>query len=151
MAQGRAAGVNLTKMLDKVQKDLGDIQKLFLLELVEDIVISSPVYSGAYVNGHNIEVGNRSVGGQFTGPIVSTTPSPDPASEKTVALGKLRSQVEALPEDLGVVSINNRVPHAYKVEYGGWGSKGPHQVYSGALNRANVHLQSAINQVRGSR
>ena len=149
--QGRAAGSNLTKTLAKVQKELGDIQKLFLVALVEDIVDSSPVDSGTYVNGHTVETGVGSSGGQFTGPYVKNETSPNPEAEKNQALAKLVGQIQTLPEDLNQVSINNRVPHAYNVEYGGWSTRGPYQVYSGALNRANIHLQDAINTVKGRR
>lgn len=149
--QGRAAGVNLTQKLQQIQQDLGDIQKLFLLNLAEDIVEASPVDSGMYVNGHNIETGVGSAGGQFTGPYVNNPTSPNPRAEKDKAMGKLRGQIETLPEDLGIVSINNRVPHAYKVEYGGWSTKGPYAVYSTALNRASIHLREAVNIVKARR
>ncbi len=148
--QGRAAGINLTKTLQKIERNLGDIQKLFLLNLAQDIVDASPVDTGAYVKGHNIQTGVGSAGGQFTGPLTSGPKSTNPQGEKDQAMSKLRSQVEALPENLEIVSINNTVPHAYKVEYGGWATKGPYAVYSTTLNNAKIHLQDAINKVRGT-
>lgn len=147
-SQGRAAGLNITQLMQKVERDLGDVQKLFLLGLAEDIVESSPVDSGAYVKGHNIEVGVGSSGGRFTGPLQSGTTSPNPQGERAQAMSKLRGQIEALPESFGTISINNSVPHAYKVEYSGWGTRGPYAVYSAALNRAKIHLQDAINAVK---
>jgi hypothetical protein len=148
MAQGRSAGLNITQVMQKVQRDLGDIQKLFLVGIVEDIVESSPVDSGAYVNGHNVQTGVGSAGGQFAGNYARNPTSANPQAEKQQALSKLRGQIEALPEEVGKISINNNVPHAYKVEYGGWASRGPYAVYSGALNRANIHLQEAIKTVK---
>jgi hypothetical protein len=147
-SQGRAAGLNITQLMQKVERDLGDVQKLFLLGLAEDIVESSPVDSGAYVNAHSIDAGVGSSGGRFTGSFQSGTPSPNPEGERAQAMSKLRSQIEALPESFGTISINNNVPHAYKVEYGGWATRGPYAVYSTALNRASVHLQDAINAVK---
>lgn len=148
MAQGRSAGLNITQIMQKVERDLGDTQRLFLLGLVEDIVQSSPVDSGSYVNGHNVEVGVGSAGGQFSGNLKKNPTSSNPEGERQQALGKLNGQIQNLPEQLGTISINNRVPHAYIVEYGGWGSKGPYGVYSGALSRANIHLQDALNIVK---
>lgn len=146
--QGRAAGSNLTSVIAKVKKDLGDIQKVFLLNLVEDIVEDSPVYSGTYVRGHNIESGNTSAGGQFTGPFVSSPKSENPDAEKDIARAKLRQQIQNLPENIGVISINNRVPHASKVEYTGWPGKGPYSVYSKALNNSKIYISEAVQQVK---
>ena len=150
MSQGRASGANLSDILRRVEQRLEGVQKLFLLGLAEDIVNTSPVDSGAYVNGHNIQAGVGSAAGQFTGNLTKGTTSPNPQGEKDQALSKLRGQIEGLPKDLSVVSINNRVPHAAKVEYGGWASRGPYAVYSSALNRANIHIKDAIAKVKGS-
>lgn len=151
MAQGRAAGLNISQIIQRVEKDLGDIQKLFLVALAEDIVDTSPVDSGNYVKGHSIQTGVGSAGGQFTGNLANAPKSTNPQGEKDQAMAKLRGQIQALPENLSMVSINNNVPHAYKVEYGGWATKGPYQVYENAYNRANIHLQEAINKVKGGR
>lgn len=148
MAQGRSAGLNITQLMQKVESDLGDIQKLFLSNLVEDIVQSSPVDSGSYVNGHNVEAGVGSAGGQFSGNLKKNPTSPNPEGERQQALGKLNGQIKSLPDQIGTISINNRVPHAYKVEYGGWQSRGPYGVYSGVLSRANIHLEDAVNTVK---
>jgi hypothetical protein len=147
--QGRAAGLNITQIMQRVERDLGEVQKLFLLGLAEDIVNTSPVDSGAYVNGHSIDTGVGSAGGQFTGPLSSAPTSANPQGEKDQAMAKLRGQIQALPENLSTISINNRVPHAYKVEYGGWATKGPYAVYRNAISRANIHLQDAVNKVKG--
>jgi len=149
MAQGRASGLSLTQSLKKVQRDLGDIQKLYLVALTEDIVQTSPVWSGQYVNGHNIEVGVGSARGQFTGNLVNNPKTTNPEAEKQKALAKLRGQIQNLPETLDKVSINNRVPHAAIVEYKGWpNGREPAAVYEGAMNRAKLHLQEAIQTVK---
>lgn len=148
MAQGRSSGLNITQLMQKVERDLGDVQKLFLLGLVEDIVEASPIDSGVYVNSHNVNAGATSAGGQFAGNLERNPTSANPEGEKQQALGKLRGQIQALPEQLGTISINNNAPHAYKVEYGGWATRGPYAVYSSALSRANIHLQNAVNSVK---
>lgn len=148
MTQGRASGLSLTQILQKVERDLAGVQKEFLTDLVADIVKESPVWSGQYVNGHNIEVGAGSARGQFTGNLVNNPKTLNPQAEKQKALSKLNGQIEALPDMVEKVSINNRVPHAYIVEYKGWPNKSPAMVYEGALNRAGIYLEKAVQTVK---
>lgn len=146
--QGRASGVNITQLLQKVERDLAGVQKEFLTNLIGDIVKESPVWSGQYVNGHNIEVGVGSARGQFTGNLVNNPKTTNPQAEKQKALSKLNGQIEALPDMAKKVSINNRVPHASLVEYKGWSTKGPAMVYEGAFNRAGIHLEKAVQTIK---
>lgn len=148
--QGRASGLNLTDILKRVEQRLEGVQKEFLKNLVEDIVSISPVDTGSYVNGHNVQADVGSAGGQFTSFFESGKSSLNPQAEKDQALGRLNNQIDSLPRNLNKVSINNRVPHAYKVEYGGWSKTGPYQVYNTAINRAEIHLNDAIAKVKGS-
>lgn len=147
MAQPRAIGSRLSDVLAKVEKDLEGIRDEFLIIMADDIVESSPVWSGRYVTSHSINTGSSA--GRFTENIDGWTEKTTvPEAYKAEARGNLRADISALPKETTRVYINNNAPHAQIVEHGN--TKVPaHGVYSGVLNRAGVNLDKAINNVRG--
>ena len=147
MAQGRAISTNLSAILASIEKDLDGVQKGFLKEVAEDLVQSSPVWSGRYVTSHSI--GTRSSAGQFTGSFDSWTEKTSvPEAYRAEARANLLGNIAALPPLLDSVYLSNNAPHANIVEHGS-STVRAHKVYEGVLNRANIHLQNAINKVKG--
>ena len=145
MAQGRSTGVTFTQQVGKVKENLEEVLPLFMKKLSTEVVRLSPVFSGAYVNSHEI-AGSRSGGGKFTTNLIKTRESSNPDGERVSALSNLFAQIEALPKEVVTVSLTNRVPHAYKVEYAGWASTPPYMVYSTTKSRASAFLQEAITE-----
>lgn len=147
MAQGRAISANISSILAKIESDLEGVQKEFLTEVAEDIVQNSPVWTGRYVTSHSI--GSGSAAGQFTGNIESPGQRTSvPEAYKAEARANLAGDIAALPPKAERVYINNNSPHANFVEYGTT-RMAAHGVFSGAMSRAGIHLQTAINRVKG--
>ena len=135
---------SLTAIIKKIEQDLDQVRDEFLRNVAEDLVASSPVDTGTYVRNHSITVSSGSGGGQ------SSHGKPrDNGTARGDALAKLNGQISGLPEGATQVHIANRSPHANKVEYSGWGSKSPYAVFTTVRNRAGIHLQDAINKVKG--
>lgn len=149
MAQSRAISTSLSQMVSKIDRDLTDVRDEFLTRMADDIVETSPVWTGRYVTSHSI--GTTSAAGQFTGNLEGFTEKTSvPDAYKAEARGNLRADIAKLPKEAEKVYLNNNSPHAVFVEYLGWPKfgKGPYGVYSQALNRANNHLQDAVNTVK---
>ena len=151
MAQGRAVGVSLTQQIAKLEKKLTGIRDQFLTEIAEEIVTTSPVWSGRYVASHSI--GTRSAAGQFTGNIEGMTEkTSSPEAYRAEGRANLMSDIKALPQDASLVYLNNNAPHAQIVESGGWDSgRPPYKIYARVVARANIHMASAIAKIRGGR
>lgn len=151
MAQGRAVGVSLTQQLAKLEKQLSGIRDQFLIEISEEVVATSPVWSGRYVASHSIN--NKSSAGQFTQSIegmTEKTTSPD--AYRAEGRANLMSDIKSLPKDVSLVYLNNNAPHAQIVESGGWASgRPPYKVYARVVARAGIHMANAIAKVKGGR
>lgn len=149
MAQGRAVGSQISSILAKVEKDLEEVRDQFLMNVAEDLVVSSPVWSGRYVTSHSI--GTTSRAGQFTENLEPMTQRTTvPSAYKSEGLANLMSDIASLPAEASNIYISNNAPHARIVEYGG--SRTPvYAVYEGVSNRANLHLQKAVNTVKAGR
>lgn len=149
MAQGRAVGSQISSILAKVEKDLEEVRDQFLMNVAEDLVVSSPVWSGRYVTSHSI--GTTSRAGQFTENLEPMTQRTTvPSAYKSEGLANLVSDIASLPAEASNIYISNNAPHARIVEYGG--SRTPvYAVYEGVSNRANLHLQKAVNTVKAGR
>jgi hypothetical protein len=147
MAQPRAIGSRLSDVLAKVERDLEGVRDEFLTIMADDLVASSPVWSGRYVTSHSI--GASSSAGRFTENLEGWQEKTTvPEAYKAEARGNLRADIAALPRDAQRVYINNNAPHAQIVEHGN--ARVPaHKVYESVINRADVNLQKAINNVRG--
>lgn len=137
---------SLTALINKIEQELDAVRDEFLRNVAEDLVNSSPVDTGTYVRNHSITTSSGSGGRQN-----SHGKPPDNGTARADALDKLNGQIAGLPQDTTTVYIANRSPYANKVEYSGWGSKPAYAVYTGVRNRANIHLQDAINTVKGRR
>jgi hypothetical protein len=141
---------SFTSLLKKVETDLDLIRTEFLKSVAEDLVNISPVDTGNYVSNHSITTSTGS-GGKTN----SHGKPKDDGTAKEKALTKLNEQIDSLPPDATKVFIANRSPYANKVEYLGWQGKtrstSAYYVFTSVRNRASVHLQDAINKVRGSR
>jgi hypothetical protein len=146
MVQGRAAGRSFLSQLESLGQDLDLLRDEVLKGLAEEIVSRSPVDSGTYVRNHTVEEG-RSAGGQFTSAFQSNPASANPDADRQAGLGKMYGEIASLPDGATEVSFNNRVPHASKVEYSGWGATGPYMVYKGAASRFPAILEAAKNKV----
>ena len=146
MVQGRASGISLFNQLQKLEQNLDLLRDDVLKGLADEIVVRSPVDSGAYVRSHTVEVG-RSAGGQFTGNLQSNPTSANPEAERELGRAKMYAEIDALPKEAVQVSFNNRVPHASKVEYSGWSTTEPYMVYKGAASRYPAILQEVKNRL----
>lgn len=135
---------SFSSLLKKVEKDLDLVRDEFLRNVAEDLVNSSPVDTGTYVRNHSITT-SSGAGGRSS----SHGKPPDDGSARTDALAKLDGQISGLPSDATQVYISNRSPHANRVEYGGWAKTSPYAVYTTVRARAGLHLQNAINKVKG--
>lgn len=149
MAQPRSIGESITSIVSRLEQQLEGVRDEFLMGMAEDLVTSSPIWSGRYVTSHSI--GTSSSAGQFTGnlerPSEKTTV---PEAYRAEGRANLAGDIAALPAKTERVYLNNTAPHAYLVEYGGVNMQG-RGVYEGVINRANIHLQEAINKVKGGR
>ena len=146
MVQSRAIGTRISDVFAKIETDLEEIRDEFLRNMARDIINGSPVWSGRYVTSH--QIGTTSAAGRFTGNLEPMTQRTSvPQAYKSEGLANLMSDIASLPRDATKVYINNNAPHAQIVEYGG--RTNPSAVYEGAMNRAGLNLQEAINTVRG--
>ncbi len=149
MAQPRAIGKSITDIVSRIEQQLEGIRDEFLREMSEDLVQTSPIWSGRYVTSHSIST--SSSGGQFTGnlepPSGPRTSVPD--AYRAEARANLMGDIAALPAQANTIYINNNAPHAKIVEDGNTTVPAKH-VYKTVLNRADIHLQKAINRVKGS-
>lgn len=151
MAQGRAISTNIAAILSKIEKDLEGVRDQFLIEVAEDLVQSSPIWSGQYITSHSISTSSSA--GQFTGNIGGENYGPRtsvPQAYRSEARANLMGNIAALPTQADKVYISNNAPHARIVEFGG-GKTPIYGVFSGVANRAGLHLQTAINKVKGGR
>lgn len=151
MAQGRALGTSFAAIISKIEKDLEGVRDEFLKEISKDLVSesTSPVWSGQYVTSHSIST--SSAAGQFTGNIGGENFAPKtsvPEAYRSEGLANLLGDIAALPPQATTIYINNNAPHAKIVEFGGRRTPA-HGVFSGVSNRAGLHLQTAINRVKG--
>jgi len=148
MAQPRAIGKSITDIVSRIEQQLEGIRDEFLREMSEDLVQTSPIWSGRYVTSHSIST--SSSGGQFTGnlepPSGPRTSVPD--AYRAEARANLMGDIAALPPQADKIYIRNNAPHARIVEFGG-GSTPAYGVFSSVSNRAGIHLQKAINTVKG--
>ena len=150
MAQGRAIGVSLAQQIAKVERDLTEVRDVFLAEMANEIVNTSPVWAGQYVTSHSIST--KSAAGRFTGTIETgmTEKTAYPEAYKAEGRANLMSDINALPKEAPLVYLNNNAPHAQIVESGGWDSgKPPYKVYANAVARSGIHMATAIAKVRG--
>lgn len=149
MTLSRGIGVSFTDRLRKVGEDLDQIRTVFLKDMAQEVVNSSPVDTGTYVMSHN--VGEQSAAGQFTGNInYIGPPNQDPTVMRNAALAKLNSQIDSLPVDQTRVNLSNNSAHSRIVETGpSWRREG-YFVYSRAREMAPILLDKAVRQVRGS-
>jgi len=136
---------SLSSLIKKIEQDLDQVRDEFLRNVAEDLVASSPVDTGTYVSNHSITTSSGS-GGRKN----SHGKGPDNGTAREEALAKLNGQISSLPKDATTVYVANRSPYANKVEYSGWEKTAPYQVFTSVRNRAGIHLQDAINKVRGS-
>lgn len=148
MVQSRALGSRISDVLAKVERDLDDVKKQFLINIAEDLVspTTSPIWSGQYITSHSIS--SSSSAGQFTANVGGWTDKTTvPEAYRSEARANLMSDIAALPTNSDKVYINNNAPHARIVEFGG--ARTPaYGVFSGVSNRAGIHLQDAINTVK---
>lgn len=148
MVQSRAIGVNIASVLANIEKDLEDVRNQFLTEVAEDLVMSSPIWSGQYITSHSISTSSSA--GQFTGNVGGwTEKTSTPQAYIAEGRANLLGNIASLPIKADKIYINNNSPHARIVEDGG--ARTPaHKVFSSVSNRAGCHLQTAVNKVKGS-
>jgi hypothetical protein len=150
MVQGRAIGTNIAAVLAKVEKDLEAVRDEFLKEVAEDLVsqTTSPIWSGQYITSHSISTSPSA--GQFTSNIGGWSErTTNPSAYRAEARANLMGDIAALPPNADKIYIQNNAPHARIVEFGG-GRTPAYAVFSSVSNRAGLHLQTAINKVKGS-
>ena len=137
------AQIKLTSLINKIENRLHEVRDQFLINMAEDIVATSipTVDTGAYITSHSIRTTrgagrSRSSHGKPTGQ--------DPNAKAAEALGQLMEDISSLPEDQTQVFLTNNSPHANIVEY-----VHGYAVYESVRNRAKIHLQDAIAEVKG--
>jgi len=148
MALNRGIGVSFTDRLRKVQQDVDDIRTLFLKNLAEEVIKSSPVDTGTYVMSHNVS--EVSAAGQFTGNIrYIGPPNQNKEAMQSEALVKVFAQIDSLPKGQTKVSLSNNSAHANIVETGGknWNKPG-YYIYDTAKNRVPILFKQAEQQVK---
>jgi hypothetical protein len=135
---------SLTALIKKVEEDLDEVRDIFLHKVAQDLVNSSKPFvdTGAYITSHSITT-TRGAGRSRTSD--NKPKRQDPNAKATEALSQLASDIAAIPNDQTIVYMTNNAPHANVVEY-----KHGYHVYGSVRNRSKLHLQDAINQVRGS-
>jgi hypothetical protein len=135
---------SLTADLKKLDQDLDKIRDVFLQNIAEDLVRSSVPFvdTGAYITSHSITT-TRGAGRSRTSH--NKPRKQEPSAKAAEALAQLGDDIAAIPKDQTVVYMTNNAPHANVVEY-----KHGYHVYGSVRNRSKLHLQAAINQVRGS-
>ena len=135
---------SLTSQLKKVQEDLDQVRDVFLQIVAEDLVTSSipTIDTGAYITSHSITT-TRGAGRARSSH--NKPSSSDPSFEAAESLGQLYEDISALPKGQTTVYMTNNAPHASAVEY-----LHGYAVYGSVRNRAKLHLQDAIAQVKGS-
>ena len=146
------AQIGLTSRLKKIQDDLDKIRDQFLTNMVDELVEESikTVDTGAYITSHSIRATR---GGGRSRTSHNKPRGQDPQFEAAQSLSQLYGDIASLPKDQTQVFLTNNAPHANIVEYGGanWVVRPQgYRIYSTLRNRASIHLQKAINQVRGS-
>ena len=135
---------SLTAQLKKVEEDLDKVRDVFLQIVAEDLVRSSIPFvdTGAYITSHSITT-TRGAGRSRTSD--NKPKNQDAGAKATESLAQLEGDIAAIPKDQTTVYMTNNAPHANVVEY-----KHGYHVYGSVRNRSKLHLQAAINQVRGS-
>lgn len=135
---------SLTAQLKKVEEDLDKVRTVFLQAVAEDLVRSSVSFvdTGAYITSHSITT-TRGAGRSRSSD--NKPKNQDAGAKASEALGQLQNDIAAIPKDQTVVYMTNNAPHANVVEY-----KHGYHVYGSVKNRSKLHLEAAINQVRGS-
>lgn len=135
---------SLTAQLKKVEEDLDKVRTVFLQAVAEDLVRSSVPFvdTGAYITSHSITT-TRGAGRSRTSD--NKPKNQDAGAKATEALSQLEGDIASIPKGQTTVYMTNNSPHASVVEY-----KHGYHVYGSVRNRSKLHLQAAINQVRGS-
>jgi hypothetical protein len=135
---------SLAADLKKLDQDLDKIRDVFLQFVAEDLVNSSEYFvdTGAYITSHSITT-TRGAGRSRSSH--NKPKGQDPSAKATEALSQLYDDIAAIPKGQTIVYMSNNSPHASAVEY-----KHGYHVYGSVRNRSKLHLQDAINQVRGS-
>ena len=96
MAQPRAIGKSITDIVSRIEQQLEGVRDEFLKEVAEDLVQTSPIWSGRYITSHSIGV--SSSGGQFTGNLESPGPRTSvPDAYRAEARANLMGDIAALP------------------------------------------------------
>lgn len=137
------AQIKLTSLINKIENRLHEVRDQFLVNMAEDIVATSipTVDTGAYITSHSIRT-TRGAGRSRSSHNKPT--GQDPNAKAAEALGQLMEDISSLPEDQTQVFLTNNSPHANIVEY-----VHGYAVYESVRNRAKIHLQDAIAEVKG--
>ena len=134
---------SLSALIQKVEEDLDEIRDEFLRIVAQDLVDSSVKFvdTGAYITSHSITT-TRGAGRSRTS--ANKPRRQDKNFEAAQSLSQLYDDINALSKDQTMVFIANNAPHASAVEY-----LHGYAVYGSVRNRANYHLETAKNIVKG--
>lgn len=140
----------LTSLIAKIEQDLQEVRDEFLTRVAFDLVQTSvpTIDTGAYITSHSI----TTTRGAGRGRTSHGKPKADPSAKMQESLNQLMSDIASLPKDQTQIYMTNNAPHATSVESGGpsWrANPNGYQVYTSVRNRAGIHLQEAINKVKG--
>ena len=134
---------SLTTLLSKIEQDLDRVRTEFLIDIAGDLVESSKgfVDTGAYITSHSI----TTTRGQGRGRTSHGKPTADPNAKADESIAQLLGDIAAIPKGQTQIYLTNNAPHANIVEY----VQG-RNVYGSVRNRSGIHLDNAVNRVRGS-
>lgn len=132
--------------LEELLKDkIDDVQKSLYSKMAAKIVEFSPVDTGTYMDNHTIGVGRSSAAAT-----ASSNGKPRKQSRgpyESAALSRMLYQINALPNNPGVVFIGNFAVHASFVEHGGPNWTVAYSPYRRARAMSAALLNEAVAEV----
>ncbi|MGI9143589.1 MAG: hypothetical protein ACR2IJ_10425 [Fluviibacter sp.] len=139
------AQIKLTSLISKIENSLDEVKNQFLVNMAKDIVNTSipTIDTGAYITSHSIRTTRGAGRSRSSHNKPKLQDLSAKAAKATEALGQLVEDISSLSEDQTQVFLTNNSPHANIVEY-----VHGYAVYESVRNRANIHLQDAINTVK---
>ena len=128
----------LDDLADVLDADYSKVVRLTVLKLYKNIIMRSPVDTGAYRASHGIAVGN------------------EPSESEGLKGGQTDAELTALENEFpgldwklgdGTIWIYNNQPYAARLEVG-HSQQAPHGVYAVALAEFNTVLENEIKKAK---
>ena len=139
---------SLLKAIDLVEDDLDLVIKDVLTDIADELILRSPVDTGAYMLSHSIGK-SSGLGGKLSSKDRTKT---NYSSAAESARSKLYNSIATLPKGETKLFIGNRSPHASAVEDGGhnWKNTPPYKVYTETRRNIPQIIKNAVIKVRNT-